>query len=120
MWRDDAYLLDILTAARRILLYSEGLSWERFRDESLMQDAILRNLLVVGEAAQRISEGLKEQHPEVPWRPMAGMRNRIVHEYFRLDLERIWQTVQEDIPALVAIIEPLIPPPDEDKPADPV
>ncbi len=109
MWRDDAYLLDILTAARRILLYADGLSWERFRDESLMQDAILRNLLVVGEAAQRISEGLKDQHPEVPWRPMAGMRNWIVHEYFRLDMERIWQTVREDVPALIASIEPLVP-----------
>lgn len=113
MLRDDAYLLDILTAARKVLLYSEGLSWERFRDEGILQDAILRNLQIIGEAAQRISEDVKDSHPELPWAPMAGMRNRLVHEYFRIDLERVWQTVQEDIPVLVELIEPLIPPPDE-------
>jgi len=113
MLRDDAYLLDVLTAARKVLLYSEGLSWERFRDEGIMQDAIIRNLQIIGEAAQRISKDVKDGHPELPWAPMAGMRNRLVHEYFRIDLERVWQTIQEDIPALVKLIEPLIPPPPE-------
>jgi uncharacterized protein with HEPN domain len=116
MWRDDAYLLDILNAARRVVRYAEDLSWERFRDDSLMQDAILRNLQIIGEAAQRISPELKSRHPQIPWAPMAGMRNRLVHEYFRLDLERIWQTVREDVPVLMTSIEPLVPPPEVDEP----
>lgn len=113
MRRDDAYLLDILTAARKVLRYSEALSGESFQEDGLFQDAIVRNLQIIGEAAQRISPELKSAHPELPWAPMAGMRNRLVHEYFRIDVGRVWQTVQEDIPALVALIEPLIPPPDE-------
>lgn len=113
MWRDDAYLLDILIAARKVLRYVQGISWDTFQSDTLLQDAVMRNLQIIGEAAQRVSKELKEKHPEIAWAPMAGMRNRLVHEYFRIDLEKVWETVRDNIPSLLSEIEPLVPPPDE-------
>ncbi len=110
MWRDDAYLLDIVIAARKLLRYTESLSWDEFRDTPLIQDAVVRNLQVIGEAANRISEAFRAAHAEIPWRQVVGMRNRLVHEYSRVDMEKVWETVRDDIPDLLRQIEPLVPP----------
>ena len=74
------------------------------------QLAILKSIEIIGEAASRVSAGTKEAHPEIPWREIIGMRNRLVHAYFDVNLIRVWDTVQEDLPALIAQLEPLVPP----------
>ena len=110
MPRDDAYLLDILIAARQARAFLEGVTWEEFVQSELHQSAVLRPLEIIGEAARRVSLETQQAHPEIPWAQMIGMRNRLIHEYFQVDLRRVWETVQTDLPALIAQVEPLIPP----------
>lgn len=109
MWRDDAWLLDMLQASRKALKYAQGLSEDDFLASGLHQDAILRQLAIIGEAAKRISAEYRAAHPEVPWRKVTGFRDVVVHEYFRVNLKQVWRIVQEDVPALVAVLEPLVP-----------
>ena len=110
MSRDKALLLDILLAARDAISYVEGLDREGFMESKLHQDAVVRALEVVGEAAQKVSDQGKKAAPDIPWRQITGMRNRLIHEYFRVDLEEVWDTVQTSIPELITKIEPLVPP----------
>jgi len=109
MWRDDAYLLDILVAARKALGFMKGVTWEEFQRNELLQNAVMRPLEIIGEAARKISQETKDSHPEIPWNDMIGMRNRLIHEYFWINLQTVWDTVQNDIPRF-ALIEPLVPP----------
>ena len=113
MQRDDAYLLDILIAARKARQFLEGVTWEEFQRSELYQNAVMRALEIIGEAARRVSEQTRDAHPEIPWTQMIGMRNRLIHEYFRIDLAAVWDTVQNDLPGLIELIEPLVPPEDE-------
>src|SRR6185436_12599057 len=110
MWRDAGSLVDMLKAARKVVEYATGLDELSFIDSSRDQDAILRQLTIVGEAAKRVSDEFRKTHPEVPWRRVAGFRDVVVHDYFKMDLEEVWRIVQEDVPALIAVIEPLVPP----------
>lgn len=110
MWRDDAYLLDILLAAREAVTFAEDLTFESFKESRLHQLAIVRTLEIVGEAARKISQEFKEAHPEIPWPKMIGMRHRLIHDYVHIDLETVWDTVRTDIPLLIKMIEPLVPP----------
>ena len=114
MWRDDAYLLDILIAARKVLRYAEGFSWESFRQDDRTQDAVMRNIQIIGEAARKLSQEFRGDHSDIPWNEILGMRNRLVHEYGRILVEKVWETVVDDIPALVRQIEPLVPPEEPD------
>ena len=113
MQRDDAYLLDILIAARKALEFLEDMTWDAFEQSELHQNAVMRPLEIIGEAARRVSQQTRDAHPEVPWAQMVGMRNRLIHEYFRVNLATVWETVQNDLPSLIVLIEPLIPPEDE-------
>lgn len=110
MWRDEGWLLDILTAARRVMKYGEGQTEESFRKSQLTQDAILRQLTIIGEAAKRISPEFRAEHPDIPWRRITGFRDVVVHEYFRVNLEEVWRIVRQDVPELVRLIAPLVPP----------
>ena len=109
MWRDDAYLLDMLLAARKVMKYAQGVDFERFDQDEVLQDAIMRRIQIIGEAARKVSEEFKEAHPEIPWYEISGMRNKLVHEYFRVIPEKVWEAVAKDIPALIDLIEPLVP-----------
>jgi uncharacterized protein with HEPN domain len=113
MWRDDAYLLDILNAARKVIQYTTGVRGEEFDRNELMQDAAMRQLGIIGEAARKISQEFRNAHSEIPWSEMIGMRNRLIHEYSRINLQKVWDTVQNDVPRLIVLIEPLVPPPEE-------
>lgn len=110
MRKDEAYFLDMLIAARKVQNFAAGLTQESFSESELHQSAILRELQVIGEAARLVSEKGKEAHPEIAWLQIAGMRNRLIHEYFRISLETVWDTVINDIPTLIARLEPLVPP----------
>ncbi len=110
MRHDDAYLLDMLLAAREAGTFIVGLTFPEFKRNRMAQLAILKAVELVGEAASQISPEGKEAHPEIPWAKIIGMRNRLVHGYFNIKLERVWETVQQDLPHLVALLEPLVPP----------
>jgi uncharacterized protein with HEPN domain len=110
MWRDEALLLDVVLAVKKVLKYSRAVTKKKFLENEILQDAIMRQLEIIGEAANKISDGLQKAHTNIPWTEMIGMRNRLVHEYFRIDLEKVWETVRRDIPGLLAMIEPLVPP----------
>lgn len=90
--RDPELLLtDILDAGQKILAYTAGQSFEQFTSDSKTIDAVVRNFEIIGEAANRLPEGFKEQHPGIDWYRIIGFRNRIVHDYFGIDLEIVWQ-----------------------------
>ena len=111
MWkprRNKHYLMDIAEAMERILVYTEGMSAEQFLANNLIQDAVVRNLQVMGEATKKISPSLRNAHADVPWGDMAGMRDKIVHEYFGINYRTVWDVVQKDIPALRPRIEAII------------
>ena len=111
MRRDDAaYLLDMLLSARDAAEFSAGLTFPQFEQSQLHQNAILKAIEIIGEAAARISEETKQVHPGIPWPEIIGMRNRLVHAYFEVDLKRVWKIAQQDIPRLIGLIEPLVPP----------
>ncbi len=110
MWRDDACLLDMLIAARKIRSFSEGVTLDRFLRDELLQHGIMRLIEILGEAARHVSDDFKANHPEIPWRHIIGMRNRMVHEYFRVIPAKVWEVIEQEIPSLIALLEPLVPP----------
>jgi uncharacterized protein with HEPN domain len=81
--------------------YMDNVSHEEFFSSRLLQDGVIRQLEVMGEAARNLSEDLRNKHPEIPWRQMVGLRNRMIHAYFNVDLQIIWEIVQGDIPVLL-------------------
>ena len=96
--RDQAYLLDILIAARKALQFVEGLTYEEFVGSEIHQSAVIRPLEIIGEAARMISDQAKAEQPDIPWGEMIGMRNRLIHEYFNINLSTVWDTVRNDLP----------------------
>lgn len=112
MWRDPAFLLDMLLSARDAQRFGHGLRFEQLETSTLHQHAIAKAVELVGEAASRISPQTQAAHPEIAWRQIIGMRNRLVHDYVHLNLNVLWDVLQRDIPALIAQLEPLVPPED--------
>lgn len=111
MWQDEARLMDILQACQEAQEYVRGVTFEAFRKDAKLQRALCMVLEIVGEAARAVSDECKAAHPEIPWRDLVSLRNRIIHEYFRLDLAVIWEIAQRDVPELIRIVVPLVPPP---------
>lgn len=110
MRSDTALLLDMLIAGEKIERFVGELDQDQFEKSELHQSAVIRELQVLGEAARQVSEVTRLAHPEIEWATIVGMRNRVVHEYFRIDFDLMWRTLQEDIPVLVERLKPLIPP----------
>lgn len=113
MRRDDALLLDILIAAHKVQTFVGSASSQQFVEDELLQSAVMRQIEVIGEAARLVSEQTKDAHPEIPWLAVIGTRNRLIHEYFRIDLTILWDVVINDIPKLIVAVEPLVPSEDE-------
>mgnify|MGYP001557877750 CR=1 FL=1 len=110
MRRDELYLLDMLDAAGAIRDFTQGKSFDDFCENYLLQVGIWKLFEIIGEAARKVSAQFKDDHPEIPWRSVRGMRHNLVHEYFRIDLKQVWAAVEEDIPPLIEQLEPLVPP----------
>ena len=100
MRRDAQRLLDIVEATAVVARYLQNLNKDHFLAGGLVQDAILRQLTVVGEAAYKISRNLKARHPEIPWHQIAGFRHRLVHDYFGIDLDAVWKIATTELPLL--------------------
>lgn len=105
MSRDDAYLYDVLESARAILEYMRDKTWESFSQDSLVQDAVVRRLEIIGEASGRVSIETQKKYSHLPWQAMKGTRNKVIHEYDSVQLDIIWDIVQKDLPALVSELE---------------
>jgi uncharacterized protein with HEPN domain len=101
MPRDSrVYLEDILEATRKITAYTGSLSKTAFLEDEKTIDAVVRNLEVIGEAVKKLPEDLRAQHSAVEWKKIAGLRDILIHEYFGLDAEIVWDIVQNKVPAL--------------------
>jgi len=109
MPRDAATLLDIVRAARLILEFRQGMDRDAFLRDPKTQSAILHQLLIVGESVKRLSNEFRSRHQEIPFRLIAGMRDKLIHHYDAEDLEEVWRVAERDIPQLLAALEPLLP-----------
>lgn len=105
---ESAYLQDILVAAQGARTHVRELTFSEFTQSHLHRNAVQWELTVIGEASARVSLDTKVAHPEITWSQMTGMRNRIVHRYFRIDLDIVWSVVREDLPVLIHRIETLV------------
>lgn len=100
MEKDDIYVKHILDAIRSIEQYTNNLDYKSFTENKMVQDAVIRELEIIGEAVKNLSENFKLKHPETPWQIIADTRNKLIHEYFGVDMEIVWQTIKEDLPKL--------------------
>ena len=109
MNRDEAALLDIHNTAQRILLFAVGLTKASLAANEEKQSAILYQVIVVGEATKRLSTDFRSAHSHIPWKDIAGMRDILAHQYDRVNLDTLWDVIQNDIPELIELIAPLLP-----------
>lgn len=97
---DEIYLLHIKDAIKKIDIYVNNLDFEEFRKKLIVQDAVIRQFEIIGEAAKRLSEDFKNHNSNIPWKYIIGMRNRLIHNYFGVDIDTVWETIVKDIPNL--------------------
>lgn len=109
MQRDQAYLVDIREAALLAMQYVSGKTYDDFLADIQCQDAVIRRIALIGEAARRVSEETRAAHPQFPWREMVSMRNLVIHEYDDIDLAVVWDTVSKNLPDLMTLLDDLLP-----------
>jgi len=97
---DDVFLKHVLDSINQIEEYVDGMGFEDFVSNRLVQDGVVRQLEIIGEATKHLSPELREKYPKTPWEDIAGMRDKLIHHYFGVDLEVVWDTVEKDLPAL--------------------
>jgi len=97
---DSVYLSHILDSIERIEEYTENMEKEDFLSSNLVQDGTIRQIEIIGEATKNLSKELRDKYPQIPWSDIAGMRDRLIHHYFGVNLKAVWDTVNLDIPVL--------------------
>ena len=102
------FLMDILERIDRVKSYVAGFTYEEFLQDSKTQDAVVRNLEVIGEAARLIPEDIRQRHSEIPWPQMIALRNRLIHGYFVVDYEIVWDIVTNELPPLRKHLEEIL------------
>lgn len=105
---DQVYLRHILDAVEKIETYPTGQTYESFSNNNMIIDAVVRELEIIGEATNHLSDLLRESHPEIPWRDAIDMRNILIHEYFGVRTHLVWDTCKEDLPKLKKLIDGLL------------
>lgn len=110
MSRDSAALVDISDAIQLINQYIEGVDRYGLSENVEKQDAIIRRITIIGEATKRLSQEFRSQHPTIPWKQIAGMRDVLSHDYDEIDLDEVWIVISQNLPQLLTYIQPLIPP----------
>jgi len=107
---DRLYLIHIGECLDRIESYTQGMTKEAFLASSLVQDAVIRNLQTLAESTQRLSARARESRPGIDWRKIAGFRNILVHDYLGVDVEKVWNIVQNDLPVLKRAVSQMLGP----------
>lgn len=102
---DREFLSDILEAIRRVQAYTAGMTFEAFLLDTKTQDAVVRDLEIIGEAARRLSDEVHKRYPTVPWKSMAGMRDRLIHHYFGISLDVVWEIVSVELGEVAVQLE---------------
>jgi uncharacterized protein with HEPN domain len=102
-------LEDIIESAEKILQYTEDISFKEFSKDNKTVDAVIRNFEIIGEASNLLPDEIKDKYSEIDWHRIHGFRNRIVHDYFGVDLQIIWKIILEQIPGLITEISKIIP-----------
>ncbi|NJL52569.1 MAG: DUF86 domain-containing protein [Hydrococcus sp. SU_1_0] len=110
MPRDLQFLLDMLQSAELIIQYTVGCSKDEFVNNIQLQDSVIRRLLVIAEAARRVSQTMRKSLPNIPWQEINGMRNRLVHEYDDINLNIVWDVIQNEIPLFIEQLNLIVPP----------
>jgi uncharacterized protein with HEPN domain len=106
--RNNAYLWDMLDAARMVEQLCSGQDFAQYSNDRRTQLAVERSLEIIGEAAGKVSPLFQDAHPEIPWRQIIGQRNVLIHEYGEIKQERIWKVVRENIPQLIELLKPFV------------
>jgi len=102
------YLEDILSAVEKIEQFTAGMSFAEFRADDRTLFAVIHALEIIGEATKRIPASVRSKYPSVPWRQMAGIRDKLIHDYFGVNVKVIWKTVQGDVPLLKGLLIPIL------------
>ncbi|MEK7208534.1 MAG: DUF86 domain-containing protein [Patescibacteria group bacterium] len=102
------YLEDILESIEKIEGYTKGLDFAEFEENTEHQDAVIRRLEILGEAVKRISQSVREEYPDIPWKQIAGMRDILIHEYADVSLKRIWKVVTNELAPLKEAIQAML------------
>lgn len=105
--RDDASIVDLVLAGRLIQQFIAGQEFADFIADSKTQSAVVLQILILGEAAKRLSPQFREEHPEIAWAAMMRMRDKLIHHYESLDPGEVWKTAKRDVPHLLSVLEPL-------------
>lgn len=105
---DVEFLADTKEAVLRINAYTGDLSYEQFLEDKKTQDAVVRNLEIIGEAAKNISEELKKKYPQIRWKELAGVRDKLIHHYFGVNFDIVWSIVKQELPELLSQLEEIL------------
>jgi uncharacterized protein with HEPN domain len=105
---ETVYLRHILDATARAESYLRGIDEATFSKNTLIQDGVIRQIEIMGEAAKHVSEELQAKYAHVPWQDIAGMRDKLIHDYFGVDIEKVWLTAKEDLPILEVEIKRIL------------
>ena len=102
------YIEDIIGAMDKAINFIKNISYEKFTRDDKTVFAVVRALEIIGEAVKNVPDDIRKDYPEIPWKDMAGMRNKVIHEYFGVKLKIVWKTVKEKIPSLKPIFEKIL------------
>ena len=105
---NNEFLIDIEESIKRVLAYSENLDFERFLKDIKTQDAIIRNIEIIGEAVKNLSENFRNHYHDIPWKNIARMRDKLIHHYFGVNVDIVWNIAQTELPKLQKQIEEIL------------
>lgn len=105
---ESLFLHHIVDAITRIEQYVRGLDQEGFGNNTLIQDGVIRQIMIIGEAVKLLPNELRDKYIHIPWQDIAGMRDKLIHRYFGVDLEKVWLTLQDDLPVLKSEVSKIL------------